>query len=248
MNRVVYRIGTSGWSYPHWRGRFYPAQWPVRRWFEHYSRVFDTVEINNTFYRLPEARTFERWRQQAPPGFLYAVKANRYLTHVKKLKGAAAALGLFLQRTRRLGVHLGPVLYQLPPGWKRDVKRLSEFCALLPAGVVHVMEFREPDWLVEETFEVLERHGVNLCIHDLLPRHPRRVTGSCVYVRFHGAGELYGGSYSTAPLRRWAEWLREVAAQGRSVYGYFNNDAEAHAVRDALRLRELLGAAPVPTV
>jgi uncharacterized protein YecE (DUF72 family) len=242
--RAILRIGTSGWNYRHWRERFYPADLPVKKWFEHYRQVFDTVEINNTFYRLPKEKTFDRWREQAPRDFLYAVKASRYLTHIKKLKDPAEPLQLFLKRARQLGGHLGPILYQLPPRWKRDVGRLEDFCALLPKDLTHVVEFRERDWLVDETYEVLERHGVCLCIHDLLERHPRRITGRCVYIRFHGAGQLYGGSYPVDELRRWAEWLRETTAQGRHAYAYFNNDAEAHAVRDAITLRNLLGLAP----
>lgn len=235
-----FRIGTSGWNYQHWRGRFYPEELPASRWFEHYCREFDTVEVNNTFYQLPEEHTFDHWRRQAPPGFLYAVKANRFLTHLKKLKEPAEPLERFLDRCRRLKEHLGPILYQLPPHWKRNVERLDRFCALLPGDLMHVFEFRDPDWLAEETYAVLQRYRVCLCVHDLLPRHPRRVTGRAAYVRFHGAGERYGGGYRRDRLRRWASWMCEVAATGRAVYAYFNNDAEAHAVRNANTLRELV--------
>jgi uncharacterized protein YecE (DUF72 family) len=237
----TFRIGTSGWNYEHWRGRFYPPDLPASRWFEHYSQVFDTVEINNTFYQLPESKTFDHWRRQAPPGFVYAVKANRFLTHMKKLKDSAGPLRRFLTRTRRLHEFLGPILYQLPPGWKRNVERLRDFCAALPDDLMHVFEFRNPDWLAAETFAVLDQCGECLCIHDLIDRHPRRVTGPAAYVRFHGSGQLYGGRYPREQLRRWADWMREVAAAGRQVFAYFNNDAEANAVHDAVALRELLG-------
>lgn len=238
---VQFRIGTSGWNYDHWRGRFYPPDLPPSRWFEHYGRFFDTVEINNTFYQLPEAQTFDHWREQAPAGFVYAVKANRFLTHMKKLKDPAEPLRRFLGRARRLREHLGPILYQLPPGWKRNVERLREFCDLLPSDLTHVFEFRDPDWLCEETFGTLEEHAACLCIHDLIDRHPRRLTGPAAYVRFHGSGQLYGGQYPREQLRHWADWMAEVASQGSSVFAYFNNDAEANAVHDAIALRELLG-------
>lgn len=238
--RMRFHIGTSGWNYPHWRGRYYPRDLPARRWFEYYARMFDTVEINNTFYHLPEAKTFDDWKKRAPRSFVYAVKANRFITHMKKLKEPARPVARFVGRSRRLGKHLGPVLYQLPPGWNPDLKRLDAFCARLPGGLTHVIEFRERDWLRENTYDVLAQHGVCLCIHDMLKRHPRRVTGDAVYLRFHGTGSKYGGSYSRRALRRWAAWMREVAGAGLDVYAYFNNDQNAFAVRNAVKLREML--------
>lgn len=237
------RVGTSGWIYRHWRGVFYPPQLAPDRWFEHYSRTFDTVEINSTFYRLPEADTFDAWREQAPPGFVYAVKASRFLTHMKKLKDPAEPLARLIERARRLGEHLGPVLYQLPPRWRADEKRLDAFCRALPAGIEHVIEFRDPSWLDERIFALLEEHDVNLCVHDLLPAHPRRITGRIVYVRLHGYGARYAGSYPRTQLRSWTAWLREAAAE-RPAYVYFDNDRDAHAVRNALTLRSLLADDP----
>lgn len=236
------RIGASGWIYAHWRGVFYPRELPGSRWFEHYCGVFDTVEINNTFYRLPAAEVFDAWREQAPAGFLYAVKANRFLTHMKKLKDPVEPLQRMLERMRRLGAHLGPILYQLPPRWRPDPGRLRGFCRELPRGLTHVLEFRDPGWLTEEIYGTLEEHGVALCIHDLVPGHPRRLTARTAYLRFHGTSGKYGGRYSRAQLASWAEWMRGAAAAGRDVYAYFNNDLEGHAVRDALALRELLAA------
>lgn len=234
------RVGTSGWNYAHWKERFYPAGLSQKRWFEHYAGVFDTVEINNTFYRLPEPDTFDHWREQAPTGFVYAVKANQFLTHRKRLKDAQEPLELFLGRARRLRPHLGPILYQLPPRWHRNLRRLEDFCRLLPKGLIHVVEFRDADWLVDETFALLEHYGVCLCIHDMLPRHPRRVTGPALYLRFHGAGERYGGCYRRDQLHRWADWICQAATPQRSVFAYFNNDAEAFAVENACTLREFL--------
>lgn len=239
--RGVIRVGTSGWNYRHWCGPFYPKDASPYDWFHHYAGVFDTVEINNTFYQLPETTTFDRWKKQAPQGFVYAVKASRYLTHMKKLKDAKEPLEHFLKRARRLESHLGPVLYQLPPRWRPDWKRLDAFCAALPKDNLHVLEFRERDWLQEKTYDILRTHGVCLCVHDLLKRHPRRITGPAVYVRFHGAGAKYGGSYSRRRLRAWADWMRDAAEDGHDVYAYFNNDARACAVRNARVLRTILG-------
>lgn len=240
------RVGTSGWIYPHWRGAFYPRELAGGRWFEHYSRTFDTVEINNTFYRLPDAGTFDAWREQAPAGFVYAVKASRFLTHMKKLKDPAEPLARLIERARRLGEHLGPVLYQLPPRWRADEARLKAFCRTLPPGLEHVIEFRDPSWLGERILALLEEHAVSLCVHDLLPAHPRRITGRIVYVRLHGHGARYAGSYPREQLRSWARWLTEDAAD-RPAYVYFDNDRDAHAVRNALTLRALLPDRPVRT-
>lgn len=236
------RIGTSGWIYPHWRGRFYPKHLPQRRWFSHYAAHFDTVEINNTFYRLPAAGTFEEWRRQAPTGFEYAVKANRYLTHMKKLRDTGEALERFFNAARWLGDRLGPILFQLPPRWRYNGARLGSFLEMLPQRSTCVFEFRERTWLCRECFGLLERHGACLCIHDMLPRHPRVVTGPAAYVRFHGAGATYAGSYGRSRLRRWARWLAEVREQGLKGYAYFNNDANAYAAFNARTLRELVAS------
>jgi len=234
------RVGTSGWMYDHWHQRFYPPELPKRRWFDYYAQHFDTVEINNTFYQLPPAERFQQWAAAAPTGFLFAVKANRFLTHRKKLKDAAEPLANFIQRARRLGKHLGPILYQLPPRWKRDVQRLDQFCSLLPPRMQHVFEFRDPDWLHEDTYAVLKAHQASICVHDLIDQHPHVVTGPIVYVRFHGVGEPYGGCYSDRYLKACAKWLREQAEAGRDIFAYFNNDAYAHAVANALSLRKFL--------
>lgn len=238
--RAPIRIGTSGWIYEHWRGRFYPESLPVARWFEHYARHFDTVEINNTFYGLPDEGSFDAWQQQAPRGFMYAVKASRFLTHMKKLKDPAEPLARLLGRARRLAAHLGPVLYQLPPHWRPDEGRLRAFCAALPRDLVHVMEFRERAWLQPRILAVLAEHRVALCIHDLLPDHPRELTAPTAYVRFHGTSGHYRGRYTRRELGGWARWMSEAAAAGHAVFAYFNNDAEAHAIADARTLRSIL--------
>lgn len=235
------RVGCCGWNYKHWRGIFYPRELGPGEWFGFYARRFDTVEINNTFYKLPEAQVFDGWRQQAPTGFLYAVKASRFLTHMKKLKDAAEPLANILGRARQLGRHLGPVLYQLPPGWRCNEERLAEFLALLPDDLRHVLEFRERSWYAPGILRMLAQRSVSLCVHDM----PDSATGPmalgpAAYVRFHGAGGKYTGSYTEAELRPWAEWLAEQHGSGREVYAYFNNDIGGYAIGDALRLREML--------
>jgi uncharacterized protein YecE (DUF72 family) len=236
------RVGTSGWMYRHWRGRFYPPKLRAKDWFSHYAGHFDTVEINNSFYRLPSEQAFDAWREQAPAGFVYAVKASRFLTHMKKLKDPEEPIQRILSRARRLGKKLGPVLYQLPGGWKCNVDRLAHFFSTLPRDLVHVMEYRRADWLCDEVFALMRKHNIGLCIHDLLPDHPRIVTSNVVYLRFHGARAKYAGSYTRQQLLQWAIWMNEQVRAGQSVYAYFNNDAEAHAVRNAQTLRRLMAA------
>jgi uncharacterized protein YecE (DUF72 family) len=235
------RVGCSGWQYKHWRGDFYLGDLPLKSWFEHYATVFDTVEINNSFYRLPEARTFAAWAERAPVRFVFAVKASRFLTHMKKLKDPEEPVNRFFSRARALGRHLGPVLYQLPPGWKQDLGRLEHFLHILPRDVRHVIEFREPSWYADAVFELLERHQVGLCVHDMPGSATGRLRiGPFVYVRFHGASGRYNGSYADDQLESWASWLDSERAAGADVYAYFNNDVGGHAPRNAVALRTLL--------
>lgn len=235
------RIGCSGWQYKHWRGDFYPADVPAARWLEYYAARFDTVEINNSFYRLPEAVTFDRWAERAPERFQFAVKASRFLTHMKKLKDPEAPVQLLFDRIRRLGRHLGPVLYQLPPNWKLDRVRLEHFLQVLPDGVRHVLEFREPTWYADDVSALLERYGVARCLHDMQGSATgQERVGPFVYVRFHGATGTYSGAYPEERLDRWAAWLHDQRRAGCEVYAYFNNDVGGHAPRDAVTLRRLV--------
>jgi uncharacterized protein YecE (DUF72 family) len=241
MARGRARVGCSGWQYRHWRGNFYPSDLPAARWFEHYASVFDTVEINNTFYRLPGAETFAAWASRAPVRFEFAIKASRFLTHMKKLKDPEEPLERLFSRMRPLGPHRGPVLYQLPPSWRIDLDRLCRFLSILPRGVRHAIEFRDPSWYGDDTRALLTRHRVALCLHDM----PGSATGQervgpFVYVRFHGATSKYGGGYPEHRLRAWAEWLDAQRDAGADVYAYFNNDVGGHAPRDALTLRRLM--------
>jgi uncharacterized protein YecE (DUF72 family) len=232
------RIGTSGWEYVHWAGRFYPRELSRDRWLEFYAARFDTVELNASFYRLPEAATFERWGSRVPAAFRFAVKASRYLTHIRRLKDPDEPLERLWTRATKLGGHLGPVLYQLPPRWRPNVDRLETFLAASAGRPDQVVEFRSADWYRADVLELLERHGIGLCLHDMPgSAPPLRPTGPLAYLRFHGAGERYGGSYQTERLTELAE-LVAGWAQRMPVWAYFNNDLGGHAVTDAFRLRE----------
>ncbi|MDQ3879877.1 MAG: DUF72 domain-containing protein [Chloroflexota bacterium] len=235
------RIGCSGWQYRHWAGEFYPADLPQKRWLEHYARTFDTVEVNNSFYRLPPRTVFVAWRRRSPDGFSFAVKASRYLTHVKRLKDPTEPIDRLWQSATGLEHKLGPMLYQLPPRWHRDVGRLEAFLAAVPRGPLQAVEFRDPSWYADETYEVLERHAVAMCVHDMSgSASPLRFVGPFVYVRFHGSGARYGGRYPDRVLDEWADRLGRERETDRDVFAYFNNDVGGHAPRDAVRLRSRL--------
>lgn len=237
------RVGCSGWSYDEWRGLVYPADAPPATWFAHYSTLFDTVELNATFYRLPEPATVEHWAAQAPPGFLYAVKLGQYGSHRRKLGDPGPWLANHLDRVRRLGPTLGPNLVQLPPRWHRDTGRLDAFLAEAPRDLRWAVEVRDRSWLHDDVFEVLARHGAALCLHDLLEDHPWVRTTDWAYLRFHGPQALtdaYGGRYTGRRLWRVADRLSGWIDDGVDVYAYFNNDRDGHAVTDARWFRERL--------
>jgi uncharacterized protein YecE (DUF72 family) len=240
MNASV-SIGTSGWEYPHWAGRFYPRDLPRERRLEFYAERFDTVELNNSFYRLPEAEGFAAWAGRVPSGFVFAVKASRYLTHLRRLREPSEPLDRLWSRALRLGPHLGPMLYQLPPRWRPNHERLEHFLAALPKGKAQAIEIRDRRWYGPRLSRELEQHGVALCLHDMggSASKPQRV-GPFVYVRFHGAGVRYGGSYSPQRLMGWADRMADWARDGCTVWAYFNNDAGAMAIADAERLRSLV--------
>jgi len=221
---------------------FYPAGLAARNWFSFYASVFETVEVNNTFYRIPAATTAEAWGRQAPEGFVYALKAPQLLTHQRD-GDPTEVLSTFLERAQLLGDHLGPILYQFPPGRRCDLPWLSSFLDLLPTGFHHVVEFRHRSWYVEEVREVLARQGVGFCVHDMhRSAAPPWVTGPVAYVRFHGPSAVkYTGRYGSARLGHWADQLDAFVQDGRDVFAFFNNTAQAAAVPDARELRALLG-------
>jgi uncharacterized protein YecE (DUF72 family) len=254
---AMMRIGCSGWNYKSWRGRFYPADLPSNQWLGHYERVFDTVEVNNTFYRLPVAATFAGWRRQTHEGFLMSVKASRYLTHLKRLLEPEEPVRRLFARAASLGSRLGPVLYQLPPSLTLDLDRLSAFLDALPAAlparvrpraprrpVRHVIEFRHASWYIDDVFRLLDARGIAICLHD----KPGSAIddaeiGPFVYVRFHGPTGRYGGCYTDEALAAWAARLAGAHRRGRDVFAYFNNDIDGFAVQNARTLRRFVEAA-----
>lgn len=236
------RIGTSGWHYDHWIGRFYPEKLRKDKWLEHYAQHFDTVEINNTFYHLPREQTMVNWHDRVPAGFLFAVKASRYITHIKKLRNTAEEVERFFALASLLGEHLGPILYQLPPNLHKDLSRLDEFIASIPMRDRAVFEFRHASWYEQDTFDLLNRRGVALCVHDMGDKAPPRVvTGGLVYIRFHGTNGRYQGNYPDHLLQEWADWMKSQIGDARAVYAYFNNDISGHALNNARTLKRIMG-------
>ena len=233
------RVGTSGFHYNHWKRIFYPDDLPKSQWLSHYAKHFDTVEINNTFYHLPSAAAFDTWREQAPAGFLYALKFNRYGSHWMRLKTPGATIGNFLNVATRLDKLLGPILVQLPPRWDADPERLDGFLSAAPRSLRWAVEFRDSRWLCPEIFAILQRHQAALCIHDMIENHPRVLTTGWTYLRYHG--ERYTGSYSSEHLAAEAKWLSRQLASGVDVFAYFNNDIQGHAVVNAADLKRQLG-------
>ena len=238
-------IGTSGWSYDHWVGILYPKAASSLERLDAYARRFQSVEVNNTFYRWPRDEVFSTWRARSPDGFLFSAKASRGLTQFRKLNDPVPWLERMEAGLSRLGEKRGVTLYQLPPHFPRDLDRLDRFLGVVPAGHRVAVEFRHPTWDVEDTFAVLERHGAAYCVMSgaNLPC-VLRATADFVFVRLHGPDHhhMYAGSYSEADLRWWVDRIGEWRSQGRDVYVYFNNDGHGHAVRNALRLRELTGS------
>jgi uncharacterized protein YecE (DUF72 family) len=242
-------VGCSGWAYPGWRGPIYPVDAPSARWFALYAERLDTVELNNTFYRLPSRETVEAWAAQAPPGFVYSVKLGQFGSHRMKLKDAGSWLPNHLDRLRALGRTLGPTLVQLPPRWRRDTGRLDEFLSIAPKPLRWAIEVRDATWLHDDTFAVLARHRAALCIHDLLEGHPWIRTTDWTYLRFHGPDAVhhpYRGRYGGRRLWRVAERLAPWLDEGSDLYTYFNNDDRGYAVEDASWLAHRLGATGRP--
>jgi uncharacterized protein YecE (DUF72 family) len=236
-------IGTSGWHYKHWLDDvFYPTGTKPAQMFEFYSKHFDTVEINNSFYHLPSANTFDNWRESSPRGFLLAVKASRFITHMKKLKDPKPSSEKFFDVTDRLGKKLGPILFQLPPRWTVNTERFAEFLESLPGGHKYVFEFRDETWFVPEVYALLRRHKAAYCIHDFADMNvPHEITANFTYIRFHGpTSAKYFGSYSSEQLRAWAERIEEWGRRLSAIYVYFNNDPGGEAVKNALELKRLV--------
>lgn len=239
-------VGTSGWIYRHWGGGvFYPPGLKQKDWLRYYSGNFNTVEINFTFYRLPEESAFAEWAASVPSGFIFSVKANRFITHMKKLKETEQPMERLLSRAARLGQHLGPILFQFPSRWQANLDRLRELLSYLDQqkiapGISPAFEFRNQSWLVPEVFSAIEDAGGTVCLVDwgeFVVEGPD--IGPFAYIRRHGP--KYGYSYSTEDLARDADLICRLAEKGKTVYVYFNNDAAGAAVRDARRLVDIIG-------
>jgi len=238
---LCYHIGTSGWHYDHWRHGFYPEGLAKAKWLEFYATHFTTVELNNSFYRLPSETAFAVWRDSSPTNFAFAVKVSRFITHIKRLKNTQEAVETFMSRARILGGKLGPLLYQLPPNMYRDDDRLGSFLSILPQGMKHVVEFRHQSWLDDKVFEILHKYNIGLCVFDMPSLScPLVATADFAYIRFHGSTGLYSSCYSDEELAGWAKRLANLATNLKAMYVYFNNDAEAFAVRNAITLRSYL--------
>lgn len=238
---ATFHIGTSGWSYTHWKGPFYPPDIRGEEMLAHYCRHFRSVEINNSFYHLPAAETLHHWSDNTPDDFIFSVKASRYITHMKKLKDPAESLSAFFQRISVLGDKLGPILFQLPPHWRYNQERLSHFLASLSSDYRYVFEFRDTSWLSQPCYDLLSRHGAALCIYELDGYlSPRETTADFVYVRLHGPGGPYRGNYDTRTLSGWAGAFSSWSAQGRECFCYFDNDEAGYAALNAGALQAML--------
>jgi len=239
-------VGTSGWHYAHWRGPFYPEALPSARMLEFYAGRLRTVEINNSFYHLPAKETFRQWKEHTPADFVFAVKASRYITHMKKLKDSAESVTRFLSHAEELGAKLGPILFQLPPHWGRDAGRLAKFLEALPRHHRYAFECRDASWFHPEIYGLLRQYNAAFCVFDLAAMEsPRLMTADFAYVRLHGpAAQKYSGCYTHSQLSGWlrsaSDWLTQGA---REVFVYFDNDQAAYAARNALELDEMAASA-----
>ena len=241
-------IGTSGFSYPSWRGSFYPAKMPAREFLAHYGSRFRSLEVNSTFYRLPLESTLARWRDLTPEGFVFAVKASRYITHIKRLREPENTVGPFLDRVRSLGTKLGPILLQLPAKFTFNAEVLASFCEVLDKRFRYVFEFRDPSWFQAQTCDTLKRYGMAFCIYDFAGlRAPDTVTADFVYIRLHGPlKEPYRGAYPVKFLKERADAILGWLSEGRAVYVFFDNTMEGDAASDALKLSRLLAGGKNP--
>lgn len=232
-------IGTSGWVYPHWHQSVYPKALPEADWLQFYAKRFNSVEINHSFYRLPTAENIDTWYGSTPEGFLFSVKASRYITHMKKLTESEQTLKPFLQCVEGLGNKLGPVLFQLPPKWRCNPARLNDFLKGLPVGIKAAFEFRDRSWHNDEVRSILARHNAAFCIFDIGGfTSPKLVTADFIYLRLHGPDQAYRGSYSKTQLGSWAEWLE--GQDSETAYIYFDNDEKGFAVANAETFKKLV--------
>lgn len=237
-------IGTSGWQYMHWKRVFYPEKLPQREWLPYYAERFRTVEVNNTFYNLPERSVFEHWAQASPSDFIFTLKMSRYLTHLKRLHDPAEPVQRFIERAEGLGQKCGPILLQLPPNYNANPQRLEETLRLFRPSIRVSVEFRNETWFTDETRMVLQGHSVALCLADSPNRkQPQWKTADWGFVRFHEGKGRHAPGYERDVLRRWIASIAERWDSDADVYVYFNNDAAGYAIRDAISFAELAEAA-----
>jgi uncharacterized protein YecE (DUF72 family) len=236
-------IGTSGWIYDHWREVFYPKDCPKAKWLDFYTRHYGTVELNASFYRLPKPQTFENWRERTPDNFLWAVKANRYITHIKRLKDPEEPLERFFGSADALKEKLGPILFQLPPNLSFDETAFSHFCKQLKGDRLYALEVRHPSWAQEKrAIDILRDNNIAFCVSDSAGRYPyiEEDTATFIYIRLHGSKKLYASEYSEKELQTYAGKIRDWS---KDTYLYFDNDYKGHAIKNAKRMKEILGLA-----
>jgi len=234
-------IGTSGWHYDHWKGLFYPDAISTEEMLPYYTAHFHSVEVNNSFYQLPKKATLERWKKTVPRNFIFALKASRYITHMKKLKDPAQGVPSLLEIASVMEEKVGPILFQLPPRWRINLKRLDAFLQFLSRDFRYAFEFRDPSWFNDSTYEMLAKKDAAFCIYNLAGRlSPKEVTTDFVYVRLHGPEAAYQGQYDGKTLSGWAGAFSTWHSQGKEIFCYFDNDEAGYAVQDALRLQKML--------
>lgn len=239
--RGTHHIGTSGWTYDHWLGRFYPKEGHGESRLRQYARTFRTVEINASFYRMPTPKAMQAWLAETPNNFVFAAKTSRFITHMKRLRDPEVHIPIFFGRIAEMAPKLGPLLIQLPGNFRADLDRLGRFCDLLPPHR-YALELRHESWWTDEVWDFLRARGLAFCLFHLAGREtPQAITADFVYVRLHGPGAAYQGSYDDAALDRWQDLVEGWLAEGRDVYVYFDNDEKAYAAEDARRLMERLG-------
>jgi len=241
MRKNKIYIGTSGWHYLHWKGAFYPEDLSANNYLNFYQKQFDTVEVNNTFYKMPEKKTLCEWKETVKQDFIFSVKASRFITHMKKLKDTEEPVSNFLDIVSVFKDNLGPVLFQLPPKWKLNSERLKNFLNSLPEDYRYVFEFRDPSWFDEEIYRLLMHYHAAFCFYDLNQQlSPKEITTDFVYIRLHGPDGAYKGQYSTQALSGWAGAFAAWKTKVNRIYCYFDNDQAGFAAQDALRLKKMM--------
>lgn len=234
-------IGTSGWNYADWRDIFYGGA-PASEFLKIYAKKYRSVEVNRTFYGLLKTKDARRWAEQTPPNFVFAIKGSRFITHILHLKSPRTPLKRLMDPLKGLKKKLGPVLFQLPPKWDKDTKRLADFLDALPAKQRYTFELRDPRWIADDVLELFRRRNIAFCIYDFDGRQsPRHVTADFAYIRLHGPAQRYRGNYTEAQLEDWAQWIKTQTAKGIDVYCYFDNtDKKAYAAKNAKELENML--------